>query len=46
MQKWYIKGTHLQVSTNYSTVVIKIYYVLIKLEKIVNHKNFVLFSFL
>ena len=45
MQKYYIKGKYLPFSTNYSAVVIRIYCAL-KIEKTVNHKSFVLFSFL
>ena len=39
MEKCNIKVGHLGFSTNYSTLVIKI-------EKIVNHKTFAIFSFL
>ena len=45
MQKYYIKGKYLRFSTNYSAVVFRIYCAL-KIEKTVNHKSFVLFSFL
>ena len=44
MQKCYIKGTLLRFSTNYSTLIIKIYCTR-KIEKIINHKNFVIISF-
>ena len=40
-----IKVTSLYLSTSYSVVVIKIYYKF-KIEKIVSHKNLVIFSFL
>ena len=45
MQKYYTKGKYLPFSTNYSAVVIRIYCAL-KIEKTVNQKNLVLFSFL
>ena len=45
MQKYCIKGKYLRFSTNYSAVVFRIYCAL-KIEKTVNHKSFVLFSFL
>ena len=44
MLKWYIKGTLLRFSTNYSTVIIKISCAP-KIEKFINHKNFVIVSF-
>ena len=43
--KRYIKRTYLRFSTNYSIFVIKIYCTF-QIEKIINHKNFAIFSFL
>ena len=45
MWKCYITGTNLRLSTNYLTVVITTYCAL-KIEELLNHKKFVIFSFL
>ena len=44
MQKHYIKGTHLRFSTSSSETVIQICCPF-KVEKIVSHRSFVIFSF-